>query len=225
MGSCKGTYFIYRLVNGSSGIFTDNSYLAMLDRRACDEAVNPVDEDMKVIIGAGEQCWEGWVPTQREELDLLNEESWARFFQGELADALLCEHVFEHLSLEEGKQAAAMIYRYLKPGGFIRLAVPDAYFPDEEYQRIVQVGGPGPKDHPAADHKVVYNCDLLREVYQEAGFVVKLLEYHDEQGRFHIADWNVDEAPIYRSSKLDHRNQDGVIKFASLIIDAIKPIS
>ena len=216
---------INRLSKGGAEIFTDNSYLRMPDRWACDGVAITVETGMKVIIGAGGQRWEGWVPTQREELDLLKEESWAQFFQGELAESLLCEHVFEHLSLEEGKQAAAMIYRYLKPGGFIRLAVPDVYFPDEEYQRIVQVGGPGPKDHPAADHKVVYNYNLLKEVYQEAGFEVKLLEYHDEQGHFHLADWDVDEAPIYRSSKLDHRNQDGVIRFASLIIDAIKPAS
>lgn len=180
---------------------------------------------MKVIIGAGGQRWEGWIPTQREELDLLIDSTWVRYFQGELAKALLCEHVFEHLSLEEGKRAAGIIYRYLKPGGFIRLAVPDAYFPNEEYQRTAQVGGPGPKDHPAADHKIVYNYRLLKEVFEEAGFEVRLLEYHDEEGNFHIDEWDVEKAPIYRSSKLDHRNRDGTIRFASLIIDAIKPVS
>ncbi len=101
------------------------------------------------------------------------------------------------------------------------MAVPDRHFPDQEYQRTVQIGGPGPKGHPAADQKIVYGYKELTEVFEEAGFEVRLLEYHDEEGRFHLNDWNPNEAPTYRSSKLDHRNRDGVIRFASLIIDAV----
>jgi predicted SAM-dependent methyltransferase len=175
-----------------------------------------------VIIGAGRQTWDGWTPTQGDELNLLDEGSWKRYFGDRKADALLCEHVYEHLTLEEGKIAAKTIYRYLRPGGFIRIAVPDRHFPDEDYQRSVQVGGPGPIDHPAADHKIVYGYKELKEVFVEAGFEVKLLECHDEYGNFHLNDWDVEKAPIYRSSKLDHRNQHGKIRFASLIIDAIK---
>ena len=130
--------------------------------------------------------------------------------------------MFEHLTVEEGAKAAKTIFDYLKPGGFIRVAVPDRHFPDEEYQRGVQVGGPGPSDHPAANHKVVYGYRELVEVFEEAEFEVRLLEYHDEKGRFHLNEWNLDEAPVYRSSKLDHRNRNGKIGFASLIIDAVK---
>ena len=177
---------------------------------------------MKVIIGAGSQSWSGWIATQGDDLNLLDEESWLSFFVNEKAEALLCEHVYEHLTLEEGKDAAQRIYRHLKRGGFVRVAVPDRHFPDEEYQRTVQVGGPGPTDHPAADHKIVYGYKELVKVFGEAGFAVRLLEYHDENGEFHVNDWDVDEAPIYRSSKLDHRNQNGKIGFPSLIIDAVK---
>ena len=177
---------------------------------------------MKVIIGAGEQRWNEWIATQGEELNLLDEDSWALFFGDEKADTFLCEHVFEHLTVEEGKQAAKTIFRFLNPGGFIRVAVPDRFFPNEEYQRIVQIGGPGSRDHPAAGHKVVYAYNELFEVFQSAGFSVRLLEYHDENGEFHVFDWNIDEAPIYRSSKLDHRNQDGKIGFASIILDAYR---
>jgi len=178
---------------------------------------------MKVIIGAGSQSWDGWEATQGEELNLLDEESWRQFFGNEKAEALLCEHVYEHLTLEEGKEAAKRVYRYLQPGGFIRVAVPDRHFPDEDYQRTVQVGGPPDiPNHSAADHKIVYGYKELVEVFEDAGFKVRLLEHHDEKGNFHLNEWDVDEAPIYRSSKLDHRNQNGSIGFASLIIDAIK---
>lgn len=177
---------------------------------------------MKIIIGAGEQSWDGWRATQGDELNLTDEDTWDAFFGNEKADAFLCEHVFEHLSVDEGKKAARIIHKYLKEGGYIRLAVPDRHFPNEEYQRTAQVGGPGPLDHPAADHKVVYGYKELEEIFEEAGFKVSLLEYHDEEGNFQINDWNEEEAPIYRSSKLDHRNQGGTINFASIILDAKK---
>ncbi|MEZ5277427.1 MAG: SH3 domain-containing protein [Opitutaceae bacterium] len=127
------------------------------------------------------------------------------------AEAFLCEPVLEHLTLEEGAIAAGTLFEYLKPGGFARIAVPDRHFPDEDYQRMVRPGGPGPSDHPAADHKIVYGYRELTRVFENAGFEVRLLEYHDENGNFQLHDWDPDIAPVYRSSKLDSRNQNGRI--------------
>lgn len=177
---------------------------------------------LRIIIGAGEQKWVGWVPTHQDQLDLLKPEDWALRFQTRLADAFLCEHVWEHLTEAEGRNAACLCYRYLKPGGYLRCAVPDAYFPNSEYQHIVQVGGPGPKDHPAADHKMVYDYKLLSDVFEVAGFKVDLLEYCDEKGRFHYNQWSPEDGPIYRSLRSDHRNANGQLGFVSLIIDAHK---
>jgi predicted SAM-dependent methyltransferase len=178
---------------------------------------------MKVIIGAGDQRWDGWIATHREDLDLLNRGSWARWFGERRADALLCEHVFEHLTEAEGRAAATICFDYLKPGGFLRVAVPDAFFPDAAYQDMVKVGGPGPADHPAADHKIVYDYRTLSAVLAGAGFETDLLEYCDEAGRFHYNQWDPGTGPIYRSLRLDHRNQGGKLGFVSLIIDARKP--
>jgi len=101
--------------------------------------------------------------------------------------------------------------------------VPDANFPDPEYQRTVQVGGPGPPDHPAADHKVVYDFRRFAALFSGAGFEVDLLEFCDEAGRFHYHGWDVATGPVYRSLLLDHRNRDGRLGFVSLILDARKP--
>ena len=124
---------------------------------------------MRIIIGAGEQSYPGWQATHKEDLDLTNESHWVERFSIQKADAFLCEHVWEHLTLEEGRAAARYVHRSLREGGFIRVAVPDRFFPDEEYQNTVQVGGPGPSDHPAADHKIVYDYKLLRQVFEDAG--------------------------------------------------------
>jgi predicted SAM-dependent methyltransferase len=178
---------------------------------------------LKVIVGAGEQAWDGWIATHREQLDLCDPATWDAWFGGRRADALLCEHVFEHLTEAEGRAAARTCFAFLKPGGFLRCAVPDANFPDPEYQRMVQVGGPGPADHPAADHKIVYDYRRLADVFSGAGFTVDLLEYCDEAGRFHYHQWDPSTGPIYRSLRLDHRNRDGALGFVSLILDARKP--
>ena len=65
---------------------------------------------LKVILGAGEQRWDGWTPTQKSDLDLLDPGSFARWFGNRRADALLCEHVWEHLTEDEGRAAARLCY-------------------------------------------------------------------------------------------------------------------
>jgi predicted SAM-dependent methyltransferase len=180
---------------------------------------------LKIIIGAGSQSWESWIPTQAEDLNLLKEVDWAQSFQKRKIDALLCEHVWEHLNVEEALEAAKRCFRYLKPGGFLRCAVPDGFFPDPEYQKMIQIGGPGPSDHPAADHKFVHTYRTFVPIFEEAGFIVDLLEYCDENGRFHYHQWDQKTGPIYRSLLLDHRNREGEIGFVSLILDAQKPLS
>ncbi len=100
---------------------------------------------IKVVIGAGEyRNNPGWLHTQEHELHLLHESDWSAKFAPDTVAAILAEHVWEHLTFEQGVQAARICCRFLKPGGYIRCAVPDAFFRDEAYQRTVQIGGPGP---------------------------------------------------------------------------------
>ncbi|MFJ5758682.1 class I SAM-dependent methyltransferase [Neobacillus sp. NPDC093182] len=182
-----------------------------------------IEKEIKVVIGAGEYNNNpGWVQTQEEELNLLDETNWDKRFAHNSILAILAEHVWEHLTYEEGIAAAMLCFKYLKPSGYIRCAVPDGYFPDEEYQNIVKIGGPGPKDHPAASHKIVHNYHTLSKMFEDAGYRVNLLEYCDDEGNFHFNDWNPEDGVIFRSKKFDPRNNDKLL-FPSLIIDAIKP--
>lgn len=96
------------------------------------------------------------------------------------------------------------------------------YFHNEWYQNIVQVGGPGPKDHPATSHKVLYNYQNIVNPFKQVGFYVDLLEYCDEKGQFHFKEWDEKEGFVYRSKRFDHRNQEGKLGFVSLIIDVTK---
>ncbi|MCA1064955.1 SAM-dependent methyltransferase [Rossellomorea sp. AcN35-11] len=185
--------------------------------------MNTMSNGVKIVIGAGEYVNNpGWIHTQEEDLNVLDESTWEKRFPASSVDAILAEHVWEHLTYDEGLAAAELCKNYLKPSGYIRCAVPDGYFPDEDYQQIVQVGGPGPKDHPAASHKIVHNYHTLTELFETAGYEVRLLEYCDEEGKFHQNVWDGADGVIFRSKKYDPRNQGDKLAFPSLIVDAFK---
>ncbi|MGE6343598.1 class I SAM-dependent methyltransferase [Bacillus mycoides] len=180
-------------------------------------------DEIKVVVGAGVfNNNPGWVQTQEDELNLLDNTTWEERFEYNSISAILAEHVWEHLTFEEGVKAAEICYKFLKPSGHIRCGVPDAFFRDETYQNIVQIGGPGPKDHPAASHKIVHNYKTLTKMFEIAGFEVVLLEYCDENGQFYYTEWDANDGVIFRSKRYDSRNQGDKLGFPSLIVDAIK---
>lgn len=182
------------------------------------------NEDIRVVIGAGEYNNNpDWIQTEESELNLLQLDQWAERFLPNTVSAILAEHVWEHLDFEEGVEAAKICFEFLMHGGYVRCAVPDGYFPNDEYQKGVQIGGPGPADHPAASHKIVHTYKTLSSMFETAGFKVNLLEYCDESGDFHYNDWDEKEGFIFRSKRFDHRNNDGKLGFVSLIVDAVKP--
>ena len=178
---------------------------------------------MRVIIGAGKTVIEGWVSTQEDECNLLKAEDFQRLFQEEKPKAFLAEHVWEHMTYEEGCVAARNCFDYLQDGGYIRVAVPDKNFRNEWYQNMVQVGGNGDPEHPAFTHKIVYDYRSLQQVFEQAGFEVELLEWCDETGAFHYKYWNEDDGKIGRSFRFDTRNRNGTIGMVSIILDAKKP--
>lgn len=175
---------------------------------------------LRIVIGASGLVPAGWTRTEQAYVNLLDAGSWDQFFAPHSIDAMLAEHVWEHLTLEEGVAAAKTCMRYLKSGGYLRLAVPDGNHPDESYVNHVKPGGAG---SGAEDHKVLYDYKLLSRTIAEAGFKIELLEYFDEKGRFTFNDWTPSDGMVHRSSRYDERNRDGRLNYTSLIIDARSP--
>ncbi len=97
-------------------------------------------------------------------------------------DAILAEHVWKHLDCNAAIVAAQNCFTYLKPGGYIRVAVPDGLHPDDSYIDYVKPGGWGADSD---DHHVLYTYSTLQTVFASVGFQIRLLEYFDERGRFH----------------------------------------
>lgn len=171
---------------------------------------------LKVIIGAGQTCYDGWVATDVPAFDVLNREHWALLFPPNSIDRMLAEHVFEHLTTADFAIFLAVARDYLAPGGRIRIAVPDGNHPDGAYIARVRPGGTG---IGAADHKVLYTGASMTELMREQGFQYELLEYFNESGQFHKQPWNRDDGFVGRSADHDPRNRDGRLGHTSLIVD------
>jgi predicted SAM-dependent methyltransferase len=173
-----------------------------------------------IVVGTAGVCEAGWIPTDIEYLNLLHDSDWQLFFAGNSITTILAEHVWEHLTVEQGLLAAQTCHRYLQPGGRLRIAVPDGYHPDPAYIRYVMVNGTGAG---AYDHKVLYTHESLSCMLKKAGFSVTLLEFFDANGTFHSRPWERSNGMIHRSRHFDERNKDGRLNYTSLIVDAIKP--
>jgi predicted SAM-dependent methyltransferase len=176
----------------------------------------------RIVLGASSKHDRGWIPTEMGYLDLLKSEHWERAMAPGTLDALLAEHVWEHLTLEEARTAATTCHTYLKPGGYLRIAVPDGFHPSPEYIGWVKPGGASP-GQLANDHKVLYTYRTLADLFEAAGFQVKLYEYFDESGKFHYSEWDPAAGTIRRSKRFDKRNTGGSLTFTSIVMDAIKP--
>lgn len=177
---------------------------------------------IKIVIGAGRICQRGWIRTEVDYLDVFNLEHWDAFFQPDTIDAINCEHVWVYFPFEAGIQAAKNCYKYLKPGGNFRVSVPDGLFPDQAYIDYVKPGGTGVL---AETHQMLYTYKTMKDQFEKAGFTVQLLEYWDEDGTFHYTPWDESKGFVRRTRDNDPRNQDGVIRYSSILIDAVKPLA
>lgn len=107
--------------------------------------------------------------------------------------AIYSSHMLEHLTRNEVKAFLANCFRVLRPGGIIRLALPDLEEAVQEYLRMKQVGKPDSADAlieslymaPEVDgsvlhklavrffhrpHKWMYDGDSIKQVLQTHGF-------------------------------------------------------
>jgi predicted SAM-dependent methyltransferase len=174
----------------------------------------------RVIIGSGGIAYPGWMATDKDTLDVRDRSGFLQYGDPGSFGAFIAEHVWEHLSQEEVADATANCFHFLKPGGRLRIAVPDGFHPDPAYIESVRPGGSGAG---ADDHKVLYSYRSLKRELEKQGFLVHLLEYWDEQGEFHYNEWSSEDGHILRSKRYDPRNQDGSLSYTSLIVDAVTP--
>jgi len=175
---------------------------------------------IRLVIGASGVSQPNWTVTNIEYLNITMERHWERYFSPGTIHAMLAEHVWEHLSAADAIEATRLCRLYLRPGGYLRVAVPDGFHPDPRYIEYVKPGGTGPG---ASDHRSLFTYKTFRALFENAGFIVNLLEYFDEHGKFHFVEWSTAEGLINRSRLFDERNASGSLNYTSIILDASVP--
>lgn len=175
----------------------------------------------RIIIGAGGVSDEGWIAMEEADLDILNSNDWASLFDQDSIDAILAEHVWEHLDVVDAVTALKMCHRYLRHGGYLRIAVPDGLHPSKDYIDAVKPGGSG---SGADDHKTLYDYRSLGDLLKKEGYDMRLLEYFDEKGNFRRQAWRSTDGYVRRSSAYDERNAVSSLRYTSLIADAVKRV-
>lgn len=186
---------------------------------------------MKLIVGAGGTKQPGWIPLQASDLDIRDRRGWESLTSPATIDAVLSEHVLEHLFPAEAEQTARNIYEILKPGGYWRIAVPDAYNPNPSYHDFCSPNGvyqrlwqPLFGDFP--NHKVFYSVDSLSDLLTSVGFAVRPLEWFTEHGVFRRVSWNQSDGKVDRAFGTTYVKWLWFVhgfSNTSLIVDAIKP--
>lgn len=174
----------------------------------------------RVLIGAGQTTQAGWVSTDQDVLNVTRPAEFRRYWRPGTVEAFCAEHVWEHLDATAARLGAEHCFIFLRPGGTLRIAVPDGLNPSPEYREHVRPGGTGPG---AEDHQILHTKQTLCTLLGNAGFAARPLEWWDESGQFHAEPWSPDQGHIQRSAKHDPRNQDGQLCYTSLIVDGVKP--
>lgn len=191
-------------------------------------------DGMKIIVGASPNYHipqEGWLSLKQSDLDITDAQNWRRLFAPASLDAILAEHVFEHLEPCGAVKAAGLCYQYLKRGGYLRIAVPDGLHTQAPYIEWVRPQGTGEKflsyfrTRAEVEHKILFNYQTLARLLRSVGFRVRLLEWFDERGQFHKQAWRSVDGDI----RLAHgRFWSETIsmfvgaQYTSLIVDAVK---
>lgn len=190
-----------------------------IDRIKIKSQITKNRDNLKIIIGSAKTSQEGWVSTNYPILDLLDNKTFSILFKKVKVKCFLAEHVWEHLTTEEGMLAASNCYNYLDENGILRIAVPDSFHSNQEYIEYVKPNGHGVGSDA---HKVFYNYKSLESLLLNSGFKVRKLEWFDEFRTFHFNRWNIADGFIRRSVQFDRRNSENSILYTSLIIDGIK---
>ncbi len=174
-------------------------------------------QPLNVMLGAGPVAVSGWVSTDVATLNVASPRAWKRIFVPDSIDRLLAEHLFEHLSDGACGIAFEECFRYLKPGGLLRIAVPDGNRKDAEY--VAEVSPPND------GHQQLFTVDDLVQRLVRTGFEVTPLEYYDAREDFHCHPWDEADGLIRRSARHDRqvRFKRGALYYTSLIVDARKP--
>lgn len=183
---------------GSARMVATNATSAIQRRKA--SKIEQESGPMRLHLGSGVQPKKGWlnVDLVGDPIDLAWNLAKGIPFGDGSADAIFHEHLLEHIPLRAGASLMDECFRVLRPGGVLRVGVPDAgellqsYVGDGEYLESIHPGRPtrllGVQElfywHR---HTTMYDEDTLALLFRAGGF--------PRPGRRKFGDTDLDVAP------------------------------
>ena len=135
---------------------------------------------MKLHLGCGRKYIPGFVHVDLQELDHIDYRTSVddlSFAEDDSVDLIYSSHVLEHFGRHEYRDVLREWYRVLKPGGVLRIAVPDfeavvCYYTEKEADIELLLGlvVGGQKEGEFDYHKMIFDEKLLSRVLRETGF-------------------------------------------------------
>lgn len=131
------------------------------------------------------------------------------FLQDDTFDYIYACHVLEHIPRNDTFRTLKEWNRVLKPGGMVRIAVPDWDATVEYYQKTGDLenclnwiyGGREREELNEFTHRRIFNLANLRSLLYEAGF--KRIERYDPRDSFHS---NIDDFSFAYRPHMDFEN-------------------
>lgn len=176
-------------------------------------------------LGSGNKKLEGFINIDERDIPgieyPLTDIRTLTMFNSDSVDYVYACHVLEHLPRNETFSALKEWNRILKPGGLIRIAVPDwdgivnYYAKNQDLENVLNLlyGSRGVQEKNELAHKRVFNFANLRSLLYEAGF--RRIRRYLFSETFHS---NIDD---YANAYLPHMDfENGIL--VSLNVEASK---
>lgn len=189
-----------------------------VQRRAAEKIESSVTP-LRLHLGCGGEHKSGWVNIDcvGDPVELAWNLKYGIPFGSGKVDAIFSEHLFEHLPLQSGLALMDDCFRVLKPGGIVRIGVPDAgkllasYLGDGKYLESLHPGRPtrliaAQELFYWHGHLTMFDRDTLALLFKAAGFP------DPEQREF--GDSGLDECPDTERRRAE-----------TIYMEATKPIS